>query len=78
MLLFATTPVFSQSIFGGSISLDYNFLHYRIKITKKTTLMPELRYSFGITDIIHPTNSLYSQTIAKMRRDKVTFALNIF
>jgi hypothetical protein len=52
---------------------------YRFKIGKKTTLMPELRYSFGLNDMLkQDAANVYAYTLDHIRRNRVSFVLNFF
>jgi len=54
-------------------------LGYRFKISKKTTLMPELRYSFGLNNLLkQDAANVYAYTLDHVRRNRVSFVLNFF
>lgn len=53
-------------------------LGYRIKLGKKTTIMPELRYSLGLNNQIVDASSAYHVAIETIKSNRASFVLNIF
>lgn len=54
-------------------------LGYRFKMGKKTTVMPEFRYSFGLNDLLkQDAANVYAYTLDHVRRNRVSFVLNFF